>query len=97
MKALVLIVSVLALGGCATLMGGADGTGPSKLPKDAMTAMWSMKPVADVQACLTSAGAPASYQVRDISAEKAAYPTIVAITAQTAPSDEQKARFIDCL
>lgn len=97
MKAFVLVMSVLTLGGCASITGGADGTGPSKLPDDAITAMWSMKPVAEVQACLTGAGAPASYQVRDISSEKGTYPTLVAVTARVALSDEQNARFIGCL
>lgn len=95
MRAFMAIAAVAALSGC--ISSGDDLRGPSKMPSDAISALWSMKSVADVHACLTRVGAPASYQARAADKPIGPYPTIIVVTERPEISDAERAKIATCL
>lgn len=95
MKAFMAILAAAALSGCISL--GGPATGPSKMPADAISALWSMKPVSEAQACLTQVAAPASYQARPADKPIGPYPTIIVVTDRPLISDAERERIAACL
>lgn len=88
------IAAVAALSGC--ISSGDDLRGPSKMPSDAITALWLMKSVADVQACRTQVEAPTSYQVRAANKPIGPYATIIVDTDRLEISDARRAQIASC-
>ncbi|MCI1143131.1 hypothetical protein MOP88_13870 [Sphingomonas sp. WKB10] len=95
MKAFMTIAAAAALGGCVS--SGGEVRGPSKMPADAVSALWSMKSVSEAQACLMEAGAPASYRARAVEKPIGPYPTIIVVTDRPDISDAERTRIATCL
>lgn len=95
MRALMAIAAVAALSGCVS--SSDDLRGPSKMPSDAISALWSMRPVSDAQTCLTQVGAPDSYQARAVNKPIGPYPTIIVDTDRLEISDAKRAQIASCL
>jgi hypothetical protein len=95
MKACMTIAAAAALGGCVS--SGGEVRGPSKMPADAVTALWSMRSVSETQACLRQVDAPSSYQARAVEKPIGPYPTIIAVTDRADISEAQRSRIATCL
>ncbi|NTS64146.1 hypothetical protein HRV97_03090 [Sphingomonas sp. HHU CXW] len=93
MKAIVAAGALVALSGCISLGGGKTAV---PMPKDAYAAIYSQRPADQVDACLRSAGLPASYQARQLNDNPGPYRSVVAVTTSTSPTDSQVNAYAAC-
>ncbi|WP_294358492.1 hypothetical protein [uncultured Sphingomonas sp.] len=93
MKAIVVAGALVALSGCAIMSGP---VGPASMPKDAYGAIWSAKPTDQVAACFRERGVPTVYQARTAPKNPGGYPTVVAVTDQSAMTAQDE-RVTSCV
>lgn len=80
------VVGAVLLAGCVTITSG-----PSHLPSNAYSAMWSMGDQASVQQCLSQHQLTSIYQAQALDPNKSVYRTVVSTTSAVVPAEQQRA------